>query len=165
MISSTLKYREVLEAKARELADGLNDREQLAVESPAEEIEKIVLAEQRDLAVRLLGTSTRIQWEVRAAVDRLGGGDFGICEQCGLDIPAKRLDALPWARRCVSCQQKFEANEISGHAEIEEPIDSETVSAPVVEAAMPKGSSAQRQKQLRAKGPWYQNYIPGRSSR
>jgi len=165
MISSTWKYREVLEAKARELAEGLNDRERLAVESPAEEIEKIVLAEQRDLAVRLLGTSTRIQREVRAAVDRLGGGHFGICEQCGLDIPAKRLDALPWARRCVSCQQKFEANEISCHPEIEELIDSETVSAPMVEDTLPKGSPAQRQKQMRETGPWYQNYVPGRSSR
>jgi len=121
MNSSTLKYREMIEAKARELAQGLNDRERLAVESPAEEIEKIVLAEQRDLAVHLLGTSTRTQREVRAAVDRLAGGDFGICEQCGRNIPAKRLDALPWARRCMKCQQKVEANEVFHHPEIEEP--------------------------------------------
>lgn len=121
MNGATLKYRQVIEAKARELAEGLNDRERLAVESPAEEIEKIVLAEQRDLAVRLLGTSTRIQREVRAAVDRLAAGDFGICEQCGRDIPAKRLDALPWARRCMSCQQKVEADEMFRHPEIEEP--------------------------------------------
>lgn len=121
MNGATLKYRQVIEAKARELAEGLNDRERLAVESPADEIEKIVLAEQRDLAVRLLGTSTRIQREVRAAVDRLAAGDFGICEQCGRDIPAKRLDALPWARRCMSCQQKVEADEMFRHSEIEEP--------------------------------------------
>ncbi len=129
MSSATLKYRQVIEAKAKELAEGLHVRERLAVESPADEIEKIVLAEQRDLAVRLLGTSTRIQREVRAAVDRLAGGDFGICEQCGRDIPAKRLNALPWARRCMSCQQKFEANEVFPQPGMEEPIDSDWVSA------------------------------------
>lgn len=165
MNSPTLQYRQVIEAKAEELAEGLRKRERLAVESPADEIEKIVLAAQHDLEVRLLESSTRIQWEVKAAVGRLGAGDFGICEQCGRDIPAKRLEALPWARRCVSCQQKFEDNEISCHPEIEEPIGSETVSVPVVADTSPQGSPAQRRKQMRESGPWHQNYVPGRSSR
>jgi len=142
MKSSTLKYREEIEAKARELAERLNDRERFAVESPAEEIEKIVLAEQRDLAVNLLGTSTRMQREIREAVDRLARGDFGICEQCEQEIPAKRLDALPWARRCVSCQQNVEANERFGHPEIESPIDSDWLSAPTLEDTLPKSSPA-----------------------
>ena len=92
MKSSTLKYREEIEAKARELAERLNDRERFAVESPAEEIEKIVLAEQRDLAVNLLGSSTRMQRELREAVDRLAKGDFGICavSYTHLTLPANR---------------------------------------------------------------------------
>jgi len=142
MKSSTLKYREEIEAKARELAERLSDRERFAVESPAEEIEKIVLAEQRDLAVNLLGTSTRMQREIREAVDRLARGNFGICEQCEQEIPAKRLDALPWARRCVSCQQNVEANERFRHSEIEYPVDSDWLSAPTLEDTLPKGSSA-----------------------
>jgi len=140
MKSSTLKYREEIEAKARELAERLNDRERFAVESPAEEIEKIVLAEQRDLAVNLLGSSTRMQRELREAVDRLAKGDFGICEQCDREIPAKRLDALPWARRCVSCQENVEANEGFRHGDSEYSIDSDWASASTVEDTLPKGS-------------------------
>jgi len=165
MISSTLKYREEIEAKARELAERLNDRERFAVESPAEEIEKIVLAEQRDLAVNLLGTSTRMQRELREAVDRLARGDFGICEQCDREIPAKRLDALPWARRCVSCQENVEADEGFRHLEIEYPIDSDLVSAPKVEDILPKGRPAQRQKPTRAKVPLAQELVADRSPR
>lgn len=145
MKSSTLKYREEIEAKARELAERLNDRERFAVESPAEEIEKIVLAEQRDLAVNLLGTSTRMQREIREAVDRLARGDFGICEQCDREIPAKRLDALPWARRCVSCQENVEANEGFRHADSEYSIDSGWVSVPTLEDTLPKSSPASQE--------------------
>lgn len=42
--------------------------------------------------------------ELEAALKRLAGGDFGICEHCREPISPKRLDALPWARFCVACQ-------------------------------------------------------------
>lgn len=31
---------------------------------------------------------------------------FGVCEGCGEEIPLKRLALVPWARRCVACQQE-----------------------------------------------------------
>ena len=30
------------------------------------------------------------------------------CEDCGEQIPSARRKAVPWARRCVDCQQRFE---------------------------------------------------------
>ncbi len=41
--------------------------------------------------------------QVRAALQRLGTGGYGRCERCGRAIPAGRLEALPWAVRCVEC--------------------------------------------------------------
>ncbi len=38
-----------------------------------------------------------------AALHRLRIGEFGWCEECGNDIPARRLDLDPAARLCVSC--------------------------------------------------------------
>ncbi len=32
----------------------------------------------------------------------------GICEDCGKPIPAKRLEAIPGATRCVKCQEIYE---------------------------------------------------------
>ena len=43
--------------------------------------------------------------EVVAALERMGEGTYGICEQCGREIALERLDALPSTRLCVSCKQ------------------------------------------------------------
>ena len=42
---------------------------------------------------------------VNEALDRLNSGDYGTCLRCEEPIPAKRLQALPWARYCVPCQE------------------------------------------------------------
>jgi DnaK suppressor protein len=41
--------------------------------------------------------------EVDDALRRLDEGSYGTCEQCGAPIPAARLAARPFARRCVAC--------------------------------------------------------------
>ncbi|MEK7407047.1 MAG: TraR/DksA C4-type zinc finger protein [Acidobacteriota bacterium] len=47
--------------------------------------------------------------EIRAALERLDGGVYGVCQQCGEPIDGKRLDALPWAAFCVPCQERLAA--------------------------------------------------------
>ena len=44
--------------------------------------------------------------KVRHARTRVEDGTYGVCEQCGDDIPVARLDALPYATTCVSCAAK-----------------------------------------------------------
>ena len=44
---------------------------------------------------------------IEEALDRLGLGDYGICLACDLPIPPKRLEAVPWARYCVHCQEEI----------------------------------------------------------
>ncbi len=39
--------------------------------------------------------------QVRAALTRLDEGGYGSCEVCGEAIPAARLEARPWATRCI----------------------------------------------------------------
>lgn len=39
------------------------------------------------------------------ALERIRKGTFGECAECGSDIEAKRLDAIPWARYCLKCQE------------------------------------------------------------
>lgn len=38
----------------------------------------------------------------------LANGTYGVCHDCGLAIPADRLEAMPEAVRCVDCQRRFE---------------------------------------------------------
>lgn len=42
--------------------------------------------------------------EAREALRRLDDGTYGFCEGCGAPIPFERLEAVPHARRCVSCR-------------------------------------------------------------
>jgi DnaK suppressor protein len=45
---------------------------------------------------------------VERALSRLQEGTFGQCIACGRDINPKRLDAVPWTRHCIECQEKLE---------------------------------------------------------
>jgi RNA polymerase-binding transcription factor DksA len=45
---------------------------------------------------------------IRAELSAQGVVD-GFCEDCDCLIPTKRLLAAPWARRCVVCQENYEA--------------------------------------------------------
>src|SRR5262249_18988337 len=47
--------------------------------------------------------------EVNAALGRIEAGTFGRCEACGKAISQKRLDAAPYARRCIRCARVSEA--------------------------------------------------------
>ena len=45
---------------------------------------------------------------VDGALERLREGSFGECISCGKEINAKRLEAVPWTRHCIECQEKLE---------------------------------------------------------
>jgi DnaK suppressor protein len=44
---------------------------------------------------------------VEGALERLRLGSFGECISCGKEINAKRLEAVPWTRHCIECQEKL----------------------------------------------------------
>src|SRR5689334_7205192 len=45
---------------------------------------------------------------VETALQRIREGAFGDCVSCGNEIHAKRLEAVPWTRYCIACQEKVE---------------------------------------------------------
>jgi len=66
-----------------------------------------------DLHDRELDAGTRLLWdeeETRIAEARraLASGTYGTCLTCGHQIPARRLDAVPEAVRCLDCQRHFD---------------------------------------------------------
>jgi DnaK suppressor protein len=42
------------------------------------------------------------------ALERIEDEEYGICQNCGKDIMPKRLQAVPWARYCLNCQELVE---------------------------------------------------------
>jgi DnaK suppressor protein len=45
---------------------------------------------------------------LEAARERIAGGDYGVCVDCGRDIGFERLRAAPSAIRCIACQTLHE---------------------------------------------------------
>ncbi|HET7209045.1 MAG TPA: TraR/DksA family transcriptional regulator [Terriglobales bacterium] len=45
---------------------------------------------------------------VEKALERIRQGSFGECISCGKEINPKRLEAVPWTRHCIECQEKLE---------------------------------------------------------
>jgi DnaK suppressor protein len=45
---------------------------------------------------------------VEEALARLESGDYGICLRCEGPISLKRLNAIPWARHCIACEEHID---------------------------------------------------------
>jgi RNA polymerase-binding transcription factor len=62
-----------------------------------------VFSQQRDLALRERAETQLVL--VDEALARLDEGTYGRCADCGQPIAPERLEALPWAARCIDCQR------------------------------------------------------------
>jgi DnaK suppressor protein len=45
---------------------------------------------------------------VDEALSRINSKDFGVCVTCDGEMDKKRLEAVPWAKHCLTCQEKQE---------------------------------------------------------
>jgi DnaK suppressor protein len=52
--------------------------------------------------------------EVEEALRRIEQGTYGVCHECEEPISSKRLDAVPWAKYCVKCQEEIASRAARG---------------------------------------------------
>jgi len=105
------RFKEILEAKAVEIRESLRsakaskalsrgdeplDEEEL----PGQSHEEWIFLNRNHLDVMLLR-------EIEEALARIDAGGFGTCMECDEAISPKRLQAVPWARYCVTCQEEL----------------------------------------------------------
>lgn len=45
---------------------------------------------------------------INEALERIEDEEYGVCQNCEKEINPKRLDAIPWARYCLNCQELVE---------------------------------------------------------
>lgn len=68
----------------------------------------------RDFALNLLSQEQDALQEIDEALKRIDSGTYGICEVSGDQIPQMRLEAMPFARLTVACQEKMDQEEAMG---------------------------------------------------
>jgi RNA polymerase-binding transcription factor DksA len=65
-------------------------------------------AYEEEIDLALLEKKDEILEEINDALERIGQGTFGRCEQCGKEVPRERLEALPYARYCLRDAQRLQ---------------------------------------------------------
>jgi RNA polymerase-binding protein DksA len=63
---------------------------------------------EQSLSLELMDSERKVIAEIDHALNRIEEGTYGICEVGGEPIPKQRLEAIPWARFCVSCARLLE---------------------------------------------------------
>jgi DnaK suppressor protein len=100
------KVRERLKGELEHIQTGI-ERPRLA-ESSGDEGDQGQAMQEATLAVGAAETFWRRRQDIESAMAALEAGEYGICEDCGEDIAPRRLEAAPWARRCVACEEQRE---------------------------------------------------------
>src|SRR5262249_12706010 len=73
-----------------------------------------------ELAAGLLAIESAQLDEIENALERIDKGEYGLCLDCGKPIPRKRLEILPFAKRCLVCEGQKERHARPAEAEEEE---------------------------------------------
>ncbi len=64
---------------------------------------------ERELALGLVSNEQEFLYKIEEALRAIDKGTYGDCEECNKVIKETRLKALPFAKLCISCQEKLEA--------------------------------------------------------
>ncbi len=84
-------------------------RDDIRVEQLPDAIDLVQSIADRELAITQLDQQNQRAAEIKDAIRRIDEGTYGICEECETRISPRRLDAVPFARLCVPCQEREEA--------------------------------------------------------
>ena len=58
----------------------------------------------KELLMSMSTNDRQLLDSIDAALERIENGGYGKCVHCGEPIQEKRLEAVPWARHCLRCQ-------------------------------------------------------------
>lgn len=81
----------------------------LEAHEPGAAIEDAARAQGLAILSRLESRDRHALDEIFIALGKLGTRSYGICEDCGGELPVARLRAMPTARYCLACQTTREA--------------------------------------------------------
>ena len=105
-------YRKRLLAKQEELQRQVSkteqDGRQIDEDTTQDIADKAANSYTKEFLFHQSDDNRRILQLVSEALDRLKNGSYGHCVACQEEVQVKRLEAVPWARHCIECQEKQE---------------------------------------------------------
>lgn len=91
-----------------QIGERISDEVQRRIDSAPDVGDQALLDSERGRDISIMEMRNRVRQQIDEALARLEEGTYGFCSDCGVEISEKRLLAVPFARRCVACQEKEE---------------------------------------------------------
>ncbi len=104
------KYRKKLVEKRKDILDEFRKNVNYRMESAADDgtqdiADKATMAYNKEFLFSLTDSERDMLQLIDEALIRINSKDFGVCNSCQSDIKQTRLEAVPWARYCITCQE------------------------------------------------------------
>jgi DnaK suppressor protein len=100
-----LARRESLVGQVQQAELYSRERDSEATQDPAD---MAANAYTKELLVSMSDNDRQLLNLIDEALERIEDGEYGHCVRCEEVLPDKRLEAVPWARHCVRCQDLHE---------------------------------------------------------
>jgi len=105
-----LDRREGLVGQVQEAEAYSRERDSEATQDPAD---MAANAYTKELLVSMSDNDRQLLNLIDESLERIEAGSYGKCVRCEAPLPEKRLEALPWARHCITCQDLLERGLLS----------------------------------------------------
>ncbi len=99
---------EILESQqqaVKEIAKELDDR------TFSDPTDRASYEEDRTVLLKIKNRESKLLQKIEETLKRIDAGDYGICDECGAEIPFERLLARPVTNLCIDCKTEQEEKE------------------------------------------------------
>lgn len=104
-------YKKILEKKAEEVRRSMSAQKAAQVvarlDIPSDEGDLSQQSHEEWIFLNRNTIDAKLLREIGDALHRIEIGAYGVCMECEEAISPKRLDAVPWAKYCVTCQERI----------------------------------------------------------
>lgn len=98
----------ILKEARNEIAKYLSGENRQLVDTALDDGDWAVVDINEDISLRMLSSHRSTLHDIDEAIRKIKEGTYGICEECGEEISAKRLSILPAAVLCIDCKEHRE---------------------------------------------------------
>jgi DnaK suppressor protein len=104
-------HRKILEKKAEEVRTSMSAQKAAQVvarlDIPSDEGDLSQQHHEEWIFLNRNSIDMKLLREISGALHRIDTGHYGVCMECEEPISSKRLEAVPWAKYCVACQERI----------------------------------------------------------
>jgi DnaK suppressor protein len=102
------KREEMLKEAKQEIVKYVSGENRQLVDAAVDEADLATVDISEDINIRRLATHRQLLLDIDECLRKMKEGTYGICEDCGEEISARRLSVLPTAVLCIDCQENKE---------------------------------------------------------